>query len=43
MGITSYSHVSSTVWLNHLDFSKILGEKARWKLHKDAACVLNKS
>ena len=26
-----------TVWLHHMDFNKMLGEKARWELHKDAA------
>ena len=39
MGILpSCSCVSTTVWLHHLDFSKIPGEKARWELHKDPIC-----
>ena len=39
MGILpSYSHVGSTVQLHHMDFSKMLEEKARWELHKDDAC-----
>ena len=39
MGIlSSCNHVSTTVWLHHLDFNKTLGEKARWKLLKDTAC-----
>ena len=35
-----YSHVSATVWLLHLDLNEMLGEKARWKLHNDAACCI---
>ena len=29
---------STIVWLDHLDFNEIFGEKARWELHKDAVC-----
>ena len=36
--LPSCSHVSILVGLHHLDFYKMLKEKARWKLHKDAAC-----
>ena len=32
------SYLSITVWLHHLDFNEMLGEKARCELHKDAAC-----
>ena len=35
--------VSTTVWLHHLDFNKMSGEKARWKLHKDAAQILKRA
>ena len=28
----------SAVWLHHLDFNEIPGEKARWEVHKNAAC-----
>ena len=39
MGILpSYSHVITIVWLHHLDFNKIPGEKAKQELHKDAVC-----
>ena len=30
--------VSTIVWLHHLDFNEILGEKARWDLCKDVVC-----
>ena len=36
--LPSCSHVSATVWLHHLDSNKMLGEKARWELHKVAMC-----
>ena len=36
----SCSCVSTTVWLHHRDSNKIFGEKARWALHKNAACYL---
>ena len=29
-------HVSTTVWLHHLNFKKTLQEKDSWELHKDA-------
>ena len=32
------NHVSTTVWLHHLNFNETPGEVARWKLHKTAAC-----
>ena len=39
MGILlSCSYVSTTVWMHHMDFDETLGEKVRWKLHKDAIC-----
>ena len=28
----------TTVWMHHLDSSKMHGEKARWELHKNALC-----
>ena len=34
----SFNHVSTIVWLHHLDSYKTLVEKARWELHKNAAC-----
>ena len=30
-------------WLHLLDSNKMLGEKARWELHKDAACYFELS
>ena len=36
--LPSCSHVSTIVWLHHMNFSKVFGKKARWKLHKDAMC-----
>ena len=36
--LLSCSHVSTIVWLQHLDFNRVPGEKARWELHKDAVC-----
>ena len=33
--LPSYSHVSIIVWLHDLEFNETLGEKARWRLHKD--------
>ena len=39
MGVyPSSSHVSSNVWLHHLDFNDMLWEKSRLELHKNAAC-----
>ena len=38
MILPSCIHVSITTWLHHLDLKKMLGEKARWELHKDAMC-----
>ena len=32
------NHISTCVWLIHLDLSKKLEEKGRCQLHKDAAC-----
>ena len=32
------NHISTTVWLHFMDFIEMLGEKAIWELHKDAAC-----
>ena len=40
--LASRSRVSTTVWLHHLDFKEMLGEKARWKLHEDAVCCWEK-
>ena len=38
MGIfLSYSCISTTVWLYHLNFNKTPGEKASWELYNDAA------
>ena len=31
-------HVSTTVWLHHLCYNEMLGEKAKCKLYKNAAC-----
>ena len=36
--LPSCSHVSTTVWLNQLNSNEMIGEKARQKLHKNAAC-----
>ena len=36
--LPSCSHISIIVWLQHLDSNKMPGEKARWELHKNAAC-----
>ena len=30
------SRVSTILWLHHLDFNEVIGEKARWEPHKDA-------
>ena len=39
MGILqSSSRVNTIVWLHHSNFKKMLGEKGRWELHKDAVC-----
>ena len=32
----SVAGVHTTVWMNHMDVNKMLGEKARWELHKNA-------
>ena len=32
---SNWIHINSTVWLHYLNFNEILGEKARWKIHKD--------
>ena len=31
------SCVSTNVWMHHLDINETPGEKARWKLHKNAS------
>ena len=36
--VPSWNHVSTTVWLHHLDFKKVLGEIEIWELHKAARC-----
>ena len=36
--LPSCSHVSTTVWLYHLNFNETPEEKARWELHKALAC-----
>ena len=37
MGILpSCSHVSTTVWLHHMNSNKMFGGKDTWKLHKNA-------
>ena len=39
MGVfPSCSHVSTTVWLHHLNPNETIQEKARWELNKAAAC-----
>ena len=39
MGILlSCSHVSTTVWLHHLDSNKMPEVKACWELHKTVVC-----
>ena len=30
--------VNTTVWMHHMDVYKLLGEKARWELHKNSTC-----
>ena len=37
----SCSCVSSTIYLHHSDPNKILGEKAKWEIHKNAAWFLS--
>ena len=34
----SCSHVSTILWLPHMDFNKALRQKVRWELHKDVVC-----
>ena len=36
--VVSCSCVSTMEWLHCLDFNNTLGEKSRWRLHKDADC-----
>ena len=36
--LPSCSCDSTIVWLHYLDVNKMSEEKARWKLHKNAAC-----
>ena len=36
--LLSGNHVNTTVWLLYLDFSEMLREKVRCKLHKDTVC-----
>ena len=36
--LSNFRHISTIVWLHYLDSNKTLREKARWELHKDAAC-----
>ena len=39
--LSSCSYESTTVWLHHLDFREMLGEKIKWELYNDddaAAC-----
>ena len=36
--ISSCNPISTMVGLHHLDFYKMLGEKAGWELHKGGAC-----
>ena len=38
--LPSGSHVSTVVWLHHLEFNESPGEKARWELYKDGTCCL---
>ena len=35
--LLSWTQVSTTEWCHHLDFNKVFKEKAKWKLHNDAA------
>ena len=45
MGILpSCRHVSTTVWLHHLDFNEMFGDKkARWEVHKGAECCFEQN
>ena len=44
MGILpSWGCVSTTVGLQLLDFNKTPGEKAKWELHKGAACCFEQT
>ena len=37
----SCSHISTTVWLHHLEYSnEKIGKKALWKIHKNIMCCL---
>ena len=36
-------YVSTTVWLHYLDSNEMLGEKARWELHKNDVYHLEQS
>ena len=36
----SYSCSHTTIWMHHRDTNKTHWEKARWELHKNAACSL---
>ena len=38
MGILPSCNFNTSIWLHHLDFNEIPGEKARWELYKDDAC-----
>ena len=41
--LPSCSRISNTVWLHHKDSNKMLEEKARWELHKNAARYFEES
>ena len=36
--LSSCGCVNTTVWMHHLEANKTHREKARWELHKNAAC-----
>ena len=36
--LRSNNHVRTTVWLHHLEFNEMPGDKAWWELCKDAVC-----
>ena len=38
--LPSGSHVSTIVWLHHLDLNETRGRNARWELHKDTVNCL---
>ena len=42
-GILSCSHISTTVWLHHLDFNEMLSDKVRLELCYDAACFFEQT